>query len=72
MRGVMEPLMRHVHKTHVREDGKADNTKVLVRAGKAAEAACITKALRRGAFTCTGDGKAAKVRIAMAWPARAR
>lgn len=56
----------------VREDGSVGNAKILTGPLKPAETACIDKALRRGAFTCTSDGKAAKVRVAMDWPARAR
>lgn len=63
------PVMAEVE---VREDGSVGNAQVLTGPLKPADAACIDKALRRGAFTCTSDGKAAKVRIAMTWPERPR
>jgi hypothetical protein len=56
----------------VREDGAVGNTRVLTGPLRPAEIACIDKALRRGAFTCSTNGKAARVRVAVAWPERAR
>jgi hypothetical protein len=56
----------------VREDGSVGATRVLTAPLKPAEAACLDKALRRGAFTCTRDGKAATVKVAIAWPGGAR
>jgi len=61
-----------VAEIEVREDGVVIGTRMLTGPLKAPEAACIDKSLRRGAFTCTSDGKAARVRIGMAWPERAR
>jgi len=52
----------------VREDGTAAGARLVTGpAGKEA-ASCVQRTLGRGAFTCTSDGKAAKVRIAIAWP----
>ena len=50
------------------EDGAAGGARLVAGpAGKDA-AACVQRTLGRGAFNCTSDGKAAKVRIAIAWP----
>jgi hypothetical protein len=51
----------------VREDGGVSASKVVTGLAKPNEAACVEKALRRGAFTCTRDGKAAKLRMAITW-----
>lgn len=49
----------------VREDGAPVGAKVVSAAPDRAVAACVEKALGRSAFTCTNDGKPARVRVAL-------
>jgi hypothetical protein len=49
----------------VREDGAPLGGKVVSAAPDRALVACIEKAVGRGAFTCTNDGKPARVRVAL-------
>lgn len=55
----------------VREDGAVAAGRVLSGLQKKPDIACVEKALGRGAFTCSQDGKAAKVKIAITWPEKA-
>jgi len=52
----------------VQEHGAIGGARLVTDVAPRDAAACIEKALGRAAFTCTSDGKAAKVRIAAAWP----
>jgi hypothetical protein len=56
----------------VREDGTTAGARLVTGLAKRDAAACVEKALGRAAFTCTDDGKPAKLRIAMAWPDAAK
>ncbi|UQA59796.1 hypothetical protein [Polyangium aurulentum] len=47
----------------VREDGTAAGGRIVSSAPDRESAACVEKALGRGAFTCTNDGKPARVRV---------
>ncbi len=47
----------------VREDGAPTGGKIVSAAPDRESAACVEKALARAAFTCTGDGKPARVRV---------
>lgn len=59
--------------TIVAEMDIADNGAVqaarVAGAGKKDVIDCVEKASSRGAFTCTGDGKPATLRVALTWPA---
>lgn len=51
----------------VREDGVVTGARLVTSHAKK-YATCLEKAFPRGAFACTDDGKAAKLRVAIAWP----
>jgi hypothetical protein len=55
----------------VQETGAVGLARVVAGAAKRELSACVEKALGRGALTCTSDGKAATVRLAVTWPAAA-
>jgi hypothetical protein len=52
----------------VQEHGAVSGARLVTDLASKDAAACVEKALGRAAFACTSDGKAAKVRIAAAWP----
>lgn len=55
-----------------RDDGGISAARVVLGLSKKTEAACVERALQRGAFTCTDDGKPAKIRLAITWPGNAK
>jgi hypothetical protein len=52
----------------VQETGAVGQARVVAGAAKRGLSACVEKALQRGALSCTSDGKAATVRLAVTWP----
>ncbi|WP_218920253.1 hypothetical protein [Chondromyces crocatus] len=52
----------------LREDGSVSASRLVSGADGKQDAICIEAALQHGAFSCTDDGKAAQLRIAIAWP----
>lgn len=56
----------------VREDGAVSGARIVTGLARKDAATCVEKVLGRGAFTCTDDGKPAKLRIALTWPDAAK
>lgn len=52
----------------VQETGAVGQARVVAGAAKRELSACVEKALQRGALSCSRDGKAATVRLALTWP----
>ncbi len=52
----------------VSDAGTVQTARVLSGAKTKRDAACVEKALASGTYACTGDGKPATVRLALAWP----
>ena len=59
-----------VAEIELRDDGSIATGRVLRGLADAGTASCAEKALARGRFSCTDDGKGARLRIAITWPPR--